>query len=983
VLFVFGCRAAEGRAKTIRFTRRRTLFLAASIPVAAGLAVAAYVGQASSPERSAAAVPRSLAPERAGDSGAGRPQATSRRQAKPGKPTPAPLKEVKHDRSPPLKTIPPKHHQGRKEREERKIPVPAGSSSPDPVVQTSAPKASAPALDQSFAGMKADGSAPPDTNGAAGPAHYVQIVNQSFEVFTKKGVAIYGPAATNTLWTGFGGDCETYDDGDATVAYDRLANRWIIQQFAVSGDTYYECIAVSATGDPTGAYNRYAFSGFGTEFPDYPKLGVWPDAYYVTYNLFENGDLFDGPEVCAYNRAKMLDGDAAGAAQCFAVNDLSLGALLPSDLDGPTPPPAGSPNFIMGWNTDALELWKFHVDWTTPVNSDLTGPTDIAVAPFNPACDGSACIPQNKTSQRLDSLGDRLMYRLAYRNFGDHESIVATHSVDVGSGPSASTGMRWYEVRDPDGTPTVYQQGTYAPDSKFRWMGSIAMDGSGDIALGYSISSGSTYPAISFTGRLAGDPLGTMTQGEGQIWAGGGSQTGGLERWGDYSSMSIDPKDDCTFWYTNEFIPATGSFNWQTRIASFKLPGCVPAVSDDFSLAPTPTSVTIQQGTSGDTTVQTTVTTGSAQPLTLSATGLPFGTTASFGPASIDSGDASTMTFDVGADTPIGTFPITVVGTGASAIELTTVSLTVKIADAVSNGGFESGPASWNTGGGLFPIVSSGKKKFHTGLQGMQLGSAVVPTAGDSTLTQTVTVPGGTSSLSFWYQPRCKGKLPGDAIQAELRDTGGATLATVLNTCVKTGGWRNVVFDTSAYAGQDVVLWFNDHGAGMRQNYFLLDDVTLTRPTPANSVQNPGFETGDLTSWTPGGVSAPGVTTSPVHSGIYAGTLGAGGVFDGHSTITQTVVVPGISPLLRFYYQPHCDDTIDFDQISMDVRVPGGPKTTVLFTCANSSKWIRVAYDLLAFAGQSVILSFDVHDDGFAGDPTYALVDDVSVSSGG
>src|SRR5439155_3949468 len=281
----------------------------------------------------------------------------------------------------------------------------------------------------------------------------------------------------------------------------------------------------------------------------------------------------------------------AATQQCYLLST-SYGSLLPSDLDGATAPPAGSPNYLLSFGTNSLLLWKFHVDWATPANSSLTGPSTIPVAAFSPACGGGgACIPQGGTTQKVDSLADRLMYRLAYRNFGDHESLVVNHSVTAG----ASVGVRWYELRSPNATPTVYQQGTYAPDSSYRWMGSAAMDRNGDIGLGFSVSSGSIDPGIHYTGRLVGDGLGTMTQGEGVIIDGAGSQTGGLARWGDYTSLSVDPSDDCTFWYTGEDLASNGSFNWHTRIGSFKLPGC-GSTTPDFSISSSPSTLTLAAG---------------------------------------------------------------------------------------------------------------------------------------------------------------------------------------------------------------------------------------------------------------------------------------------------------------------------------------------------------------------------------------------------
>ncbi len=421
-----------------------------------------------------------------------------------------------------------------------------------------------------------DQYAPPDTNGAVGSTQYVQWVNTYFAVFNKTTGAIAAgfPKAGNSPWVGFGGGCQTNNDGDPIVQYDKLANRWILTQFSVSTTPYLQCVAVSQTSDATGAYYRYAFSYGNTQFNDYPKMGVWPDGYYISYNIFNNARTFAGSKVCAFDRAKMLAGDPTATQQCFQLST-SYGGLLPADLDGVTAPPAGSPNFFMNFGSNSLNLWKFHVNFTTPANTTFTGPTNIPVAAFNAACSGGgACIPQPGTSNKLDSLADRLMYRLAYRNRGGVESLVVNHSVTVGNKRTGITSVRWYEVRNPNATPTVFQQGTLSTsDGIHRWMGSIAMDKQGNIALGYSASNSSVSPSIRYTGRLVTDAPGTM-QTENLIQAGGGSQTGSLHRWGDYSAMTVDPVDDCTFWYTTEYLKASGSFNWSTRIASFKFPGC-------------------------------------------------------------------------------------------------------------------------------------------------------------------------------------------------------------------------------------------------------------------------------------------------------------------------------------------------------------------------------------------------------------------------
>ncbi|HVS73983.1 MAG TPA: hypothetical protein VHE23_01060 [Candidatus Acidoferrales bacterium] len=489
------------------------------------------------------------------------------------------VSEVKHDISPALRDIP---HTPPAQGIQREIPLrrphppEAFSPQPDPALQVSAGPLVTTTAGLNFVGVGvglanfSDCCAPPDTNGAVGATQFVQWVNLSFAVFDKTTGALAAgfPKAGNTIWSGFGGSCETRNDGDPIAQYDKAAGRWVLAQ-PVFASPFSYCIAVSTTSDATGSYNRYQFSM--PNFPDYPKLGVWSDGYYASFNMF-SGNTFVGARACAFNRTAMLAG-AAATAVCFQ-NSSSVANLLPSDLDGATAPPAGSPNFFVRFASNSLNLFRFHVDFATPANSTFTGPVSIPVAAFSPACNGGACIPQPGTSQKLDSLADRLMYRLAYRNFGTSESLVVNHSVFVsGNKHSQVDGIRWYEIRNPNGTPTVFQQGTFSPDSNSRWMGSIAMDKVGDIAVGYSVSSSSTFPSIRFTGRVPTDALGTL-EAENTIQNGGGSQLTGLNRWGDYSSIAIDPVDDCTFWYTTEYLMNNGTFNWSTRIASFKFPGC-------------------------------------------------------------------------------------------------------------------------------------------------------------------------------------------------------------------------------------------------------------------------------------------------------------------------------------------------------------------------------------------------------------------------
>jgi hypothetical protein len=607
----------------------------------------------------------------------------------PGRPGAAVTPATHHDKSRPLRDITPAapKHEREAEKRVKELPLFMGGMF-DPVVQVSKGAAQAPTLGAGFEGVGQGftgpngtfsvNSAPPDTNGAVGPNHFVQIVNQSFAVFDKSGTPVYGPVPTNTLFSGFGGGCQVNDDGDATVEYDRLANRWVISQFSVTNSRtygYLQCVAVSTGPDPTGSYYRYSFSYGTTAFPDYPKLGVWPDGYYTTFNIFNNGSTFAGPKVCAYDRTRMQSGLSA-TQQCFQLST-AYGGLLPSDLDGPTAPPAGSPNYVMDFGTNQLELWKFHVDWTSPASSTFSGtPTAIPVAGFTAACNGGGgvCIPQPGTSQQLDSLGDRLMYRLAYRNFGDHESLVVNQSVTAGT----TTGVRWYELRNPGAAaPTVYQQSTYAPDATNRWMASAAMDHAGGIGLAFSASSSTVRPSLRYTGRVATDPLNTMGQGEGTLIAGAGSQLSNLSRWGDYSSIGVDPLDDCTFWFTSEYLASSGTFNWHTRIGTFQLPGCASPATPDYAMSTTPATQTVAPGSPAAYTVNVTPTDGFSGDVSLTASGLPAGASGSFTPATVSGGGSSAFNVTTTSATAPGSYPVTITGASGSTVHTAQVTLVI------------------------------------------------------------------------------------------------------------------------------------------------------------------------------------------------------------------------------------------------------------------------------------------------------------------
>ena len=432
-----------------------------------------------------------------------------------------------------------------------------------------------------FDGQGADGLAPPDTNGAVGATQYVQWVNIEYNVYDKTtGAKILGPISGNSFWSGFGGGCQSQNAGDIIILYDQIADRWVAAQPAFDATPYLMCVAISTTNDATGSYFRYAFATPNNtrDFPDYPKWGIWPDAYYLSYEVFKNGITDNNFEACAADRTNMLIGNPA-TMQCFAAAT-GTHQGLPASLDGQNLPPAGAPNHYvhLASTTKNLDQFDFHVNFTTPSLSTFTGPTVITTAAFTEICSNGTnrnCIKQPSGGEGLDSLGDRLMYRNAYRNFGSYESMLDTHTVKPGGTSTAVGAVRWYELRStpPGGAFTAFQSGTVQTPSISLWMASIAQDKLGDIALGFSASSTSLDPSVLYTGRVPTDGLGLM-EGPKIVIKGTGVQKSTSDRWGDYSSLALDPTDDCTFFYTQEYIKTTGSFNWSTRVNSFKFTGC-------------------------------------------------------------------------------------------------------------------------------------------------------------------------------------------------------------------------------------------------------------------------------------------------------------------------------------------------------------------------------------------------------------------------
>lgn len=454
------------------------------------------------------------------------------------------------------------------------------SNKPDSVAQTEVlPPVSTTNL-LSFDGItdtQGGGFVPPDTNATVGATQVVETVNVAYAVYDKTtGAQIMAPTNIQTLYQPLGGQCATGNLSDPIATYDKAAQRWLITMIAFNNSFSQNnaCVAISTSSDATGTYHLYSFN-YKTVLPDYPKVGVWPDAYYLTTDSFPSGGFFTGAETCALDRTNMLLGNTATSV-CFQRNSADF-ALLPADLDGSTAPPTGSPNYQMDLaSSTKINLYKFHVDFAVTSNSTFTGPTALTVASYSDACGANGtCIVQPSPGEALDALGDRLMYRLAYRNFGSHEALVASHSIKASGTGNAASAVRWYEVRSPGSSPVVFQSGTVGGGTSTIgfWMGSIGMDKNGDIALGFSASGKTMDPSIVYTGRVPTDPAGKMETPK-LVLKGTGVQTSSFNRWGDYSSMQIDPVDDCTFWYAQEYYKTTGSFNFSTHLVSFKFTTC-------------------------------------------------------------------------------------------------------------------------------------------------------------------------------------------------------------------------------------------------------------------------------------------------------------------------------------------------------------------------------------------------------------------------
>ncbi|MBP8001839.1 MAG: hypothetical protein KA314_23000 [Chloroflexi bacterium] len=586
---------------------------------------------------------------------------------------------------------------------------------------------------------------PPDTVGAVGPNHYVQMVNGSIQIFNKSGTTLYGPVLSNTIWSGFGGVCETENDGDPIVLYDRQADRWLVTQFTVNSP-YMICAAVSTTADPTGSYYRYAFN-VATTTPDYFKFGVWPDAYYMSANESTY-------TAYAFDRVSMLTGAAATYVKFTGETNL----LMPADLDGATAPPAGSPGIFYTFKdntahggSDRLEVFNLTVNWATPASSTFALVNTLPITSYTYTVCGFFvldCIPQNgaTATQRLDPVSEWPMFRLAYRNFGTHQSLVGNFTVDVGSDRA---GIRWFELRRTGvGAWSLYQEGTHtSANTVHRWMGSIAQDRQGNIALGYSASSTTTFPSIRYATRLASDTLGTL-QAEVTLHAGTGSQTDTHSRWGDYSAIDVDPTNDCTFWYTTEYFSASGSA-WSTRIGTFTIPECVSV--PDYTLTAGDTVLDVCNPGSDSALFNLAVINGYTGNVTLSASGLPGGANASFSVNPVAVPGSSNLTVTT-AGTAAGSYPFTVNSTDGTLSHAQ--NMTLNVAAAAPTAPTLLSLPNGTTGAATIPILSwqavAGSTNYTLEISTSPTFGTIAYSANVAGTSHTVATPLSSDTLYYW-----------------------------------------------------------------------------------------------------------------------------------------------------------------------------------------------------------------------------------------
>jgi hypothetical protein len=619
-----------------------------------------------------------------------------------------------------------------------------------------------------------------DANGAVGTKQFMEWTNTYYQAWDKTTFAPIWPqpvAASTPFTTNGDSNCAAMA-GNGIIIFDRLASQWVMASHNDGSTSYYYCIAISNTDDltsPTLAWYTYqiplnSFLGTNskgvTYYPDWQKIATWPDAYYVALDLEDPSKNYEivGALACALDRTNMQVGGTPNTPQCFLTPNPVTGSVFlghslePADVDGTVPPPTGSPEYFASIENPVLDgssatstsfnLWQFHVDWTTPANSTFTQST-VAVPSYEPGCyvvknpASTACVPEPSTATTkndIDSVGDRFMFRFAYRNFGGYQTFLASHTIQVGTGKGAQTGIRWYELRG-NGTPTLYQSGTISPDtSLYRFIPSIAQDQNANAVIGYSTSSASAHPGMSASWWNLNSP---STPTEFTLYDGLADDEVSY-RWGSYSALSVDPQTGCTFWYVNEYFntPETGGPNWQTRISNFSIPEC-------GSLTVSPTSLAFGSQAMGinSTVQQVILDNGSITALTIS--NIAFGGT--------NPGDF-TQTNNCGTSVAAGQSCIISVtfnpaGTGAR-------SATLSLSDSAGN----SPQVVTLTGNGTNgPILSFSATNVNFGNQVAGTTSAQVPIAltnvGNAAISFSSIVLGGTNPSSFGEADNCQPSL--------------------------------------------------------------------------------------------------------------------------------------------------------------------------------------------------------------------------------
>lgn len=713
----------------------------------------------------------------------------------------------------------------------------ADSDDPDPLVERSYnPNGLTPPVQLSFDGIDfttGGTGSPPDTVGDVGPNHYMQSVNGSFRIYDKSGSPLTAVAANNTIWSGAGGRCESRNDGDPVVLYDELADRWFFAQF-VSASPYRVCIAISQSANPTGAWYRYEFTP-GAELPDYLKFGTWHNAYYMgtnesTYNAY------------AFDRTAML----TGAAATFIKFTGETNFLMPADLDGDTAPPLGSPGLFYTFKdnsshggTDRLEVFAFTPNFVTPASSTFTLIHTFPISTFTYTVCGFFvldCVPQQgaATNAYLDAVSEWPMFRLAYRNFGSHQGMVGNFAVDVGSDRS---GIRWFELRNTGSGWTLFQEGTYAPGTEHRFMGSIAQDQQGNIALAYNVSSSSMFPAIRYATRLTTDAAGTLGT-EVTLHAGTGSQTSTHSRWGDYSALSVDPSNDCTFWFTGEYYSTTGS-SWRTRIGTFTIPECLRLTSNLSNVQICPGQNAVYTLTAG---------TGYSSAVTLAGSGNPAGTTLAFSPNPISPPFLGNATATIGntAGVAAGIYNLTFTGTAGAQVGSVNTTLTVV---ALPNMPTLSSPANNTIINTTTPVLTWAAV---SGATGYTVQIATDPTF--TTIVQTGTPGSNSYAVSpalptdavYYWRVRANnscgnGSYSGENRFAIFSTTSGAYCRSALNTAI-TDNTPSGITDTLLIAGSGVIA---DINVTTTITHTWSGDIVvrLTSPsnTPVTIIDRPGF----------------------------------------------------------------------------------------------------------------------------------------------